>query len=1184
MDERERRVLEKHRKSLVSDIADVEPILDHLIAAAVFRADGDGTQRIRAGETARMRARKLLDTLPSCGREAFGHFVDALRSVRSHLADLLTTSIAEIAGDECVKDLADAARHGPPRLANPVARKLQEALCADHKNKGECLPLFDFQPSAQASGLDDVFVTLSALNFGETQAAFHRRKALSAKQVRELASKTWSERQQNAVEITDLSRLLQFPNGRAAKSSLLLARAAGGKTLTLLKMAALWAQGGNDVLAQFEFVFYVSARDTDALSGKSAIEVLRLDEFDLTISQQEEMEDYFSENSHKVLVLLDGADEGGELWSKSKGLQKILQRKGNLRDCSFIVSSRPCEVAYRLIPKCEQHFHLVGLNDCCFEELLRRRLGEAGGQRLSVMLKEARWSQLRELMAETPLVANMVTALAASGLSLPDTATELYTVVVVNMARRARDKAQGSRFSGGTLEELPADAKASLLTAGQLALSGLKEGKYVFNLEKEVHQTCGDLGGLFGLLEEFHSVSLRGERHEAQFCHLTYQEYLAAYAVSQAEDVEKELESCRQAIGFGEETWPFWRFIGGLFGPPKVRMLASFLGTLREGEVALGETTWQILKMTCFAEAMGQPCPEDDDTEALSRCGREAAAFLLLPSVLNLSYRTMSSSEFQAVAVSLAHAENVVRLKVSYCGLNDQHANLLKLHGSLRHIASLLAAGNPNLHGAGLATIASALEFNGQLLVLDVTDSQLNANDSASLSCILARNPVSELYLDLNLMTSEFLQQLQPSLSASRLRVLNLSQSRCRLDNEGARVVGEILAHCDHLEWVHLRGNDLGNDGAREVLRGAASGQGPRCVMNLSGTNLDDGLVPFLSALLTEDLPTSPISNTEQQLPPKLAPRPLRILLYGNKVSPRALQQLADQLPSFSRHQVECGQLAIRAGVLYWRDLLSFFRRYTERGGTGELSLANIGIDDEVVAQVATQLQDDCCSVEALSLDCNSLSDVGISVLAHTLGRNSTLSCLSLAYNNIRRPARLFSILVEANLSLQWLELCGNTLFAVKDEQTSVQAAESQASFARLVAESRGLKYIGLGQTGLGDKECHVLQAALAVNSGSLRFISLGRNLITSTGAAALAQGLEKNTNVQLVNLSYNEIDEDGAAAIAQCVQVRERSGAALQTVWMAGNKCDPSHCLGCVVNSAFFYSDIMSAMEMYLG
>ena len=134
------------------------------------------------------------------------------------------------------------------------------------------------------------------------------------------------------------------------------------------------------------------------------------------------------------------------------------------------------------------------------------------------------------------------------------------------------------------------------------------------------------------------------------------------------------------------------------------------------------------------------------------------------------------------------------------------------------------------------------------------------------------------------------------------------------------------------------------------------------------------------------------------------------------------------------------------------------------------------------------------------------------------------------------------------------------------------------------MAKSRGLKYIGLGLTGLGDEECRILQAALSANSGSLVFISLGRNQITSQGAVALAQGLEQNTTVQYLNLAINRVGDDGAAAIVHCVQAREEKAAPLRCVWMAGNQCDPGSFSGCVVNSVFIYHNTSSAMEAYLA
>ena len=357
--------------------------------------------------------------------------MDALRSRRLSSADDLERSLTEMADGVAASsgDTADFHRSQPgelPAPSNPTACKLQEALRTFHRRKARRCQLFDFQSSGESVGLDEVFVTLSTLDLRELQSMFSERKRLSAERIRELASKTWSERRENVEEITDLKRLLQVSNGKQADGTLLLAQAAGGKTLTLLKIASLWAEGREEFLEQFEFVFYVSGRDEKALKGTSSIDVLRLDQFDLDGCEQAEMAKYLSENSDKVLVLLDGADEGGDLWTKSDGLEKIFERKGALRNCSFVVSSRPCEAAYRLIPVCDQHFHLVGLNDQHLEELLVRRLGEVGGRALADELKQAKWSQLRALMKETPMIANMVAALRTDGQPLPSTRTELY--------------------------------------------------------------------------------------------------------------------------------------------------------------------------------------------------------------------------------------------------------------------------------------------------------------------------------------------------------------------------------------------------------------------------------------------------------------------------------------------------------------------------------------------------------------------------------------------------------------------------------------------------------------------------------------------------------------------------------------------------------------------------------------
>ena len=799
MEERERRVLERHREELVSDIADVEPILDRLVSTGVFRANDDNVQLVRSEKTPLMQARKLLDILPSRGDGAFNHFVGALSSGRSQLAEVLESSLTEMVDVPGTgSDTVDSHRLQPGEFEpltppHPTACKLQRALRKFHSRKARCLPLFDFQSGGESIGLDEVFVTLSTLDFRELQAMFAETKRLSADEVRELASKTWSERRENVKEITELKRLLRLSNGELADGTLLLAQAAGGKTLTLMKIASLWAEGKEEILQQFEFVFYVSGRDEEALKGKSAIDVLRLDEFDLDSSEQAEMVKYLSENSDKVLVLLDGADEGGDLWTKSKGLEKIFERKGSLRNCSFVVSSRPCEAAYQLIPVCDQHFHLAGLNDQRLGELLVRRLGEADGRAVASELKQAKWSQLRALMKETPLIANMVATLRLDGQPLPSTRTELYTVMVVNMVRRATAKSRKGSMAADTLDDLPAEEKTALANIGQVALKGLKRQRYVFNLEKEVQPVCGDAAQRLGIVEEFRTVSVRGQRHEVQFSHLTFQEYMAAYRVTHSANVESELESCRQAIGLGEETVAFWRFVGGMLGREKVKVLMSFLSRSVTDRERRSSGERLLFQMSCFAEAMDQPNMNDTTAEEGSANPIQEATPAFLPRAVDLSNQCLSLSDFHTLGVSLFHSSYVTKLDLSTTGLNTDRVEALCAPGGLQHVHCLRVSYNPGLHGEGVARLANALGKSGRLRDFRVARCSLDINDCAALKHILITNKnLNGLDLYGNTLSADALRSLHSNLASSQLRLLHLG--RTSSDAEGARVISEVLS------------------------------------------------------------------------------------------------------------------------------------------------------------------------------------------------------------------------------------------------------------------------------------------------------------------------------------------------------------------------------------------------------
>ena len=240
------------------------------------------------------------------------------------------------------------------------------------------------------------------------------------------------------------------------------------------------------------------------------------------------------------------------------------------------------------------------------------------------------------------------------------------------------------------------------------------------------------------------------------------------------------------------------------------------------------------------------------------------------------------------------------------------------------------------------------------------------------------------------------------------------------------------------------------------------------------------------------------------------------------------------------------------------------------------------GVDQEGVAQITAHIEHDHSAVEALQLGSNSIRDDGATLLAQALSSNSTLRGLVLPSNNIgcQGFTALANVLVQANTSLQWLELGGNSIFGGSESHS---VPESQDLLGKLLARSARLKYLSLGRTGLGDDECEVIAAALASNTGSIAFLALDGNNISDRGSMALAGGLEQNTEMHYLSLSGNQIDRLGAVAIAQCIEVREQKGSCLQRVWMARNKVDVSYLTGCMVDAPFVFGSCSLAMSTYL-
>lgn len=405
----------RHRFTLLEDIGDPGCLLDALISGGILSPNVDDYANIVALSASADQVCALLDLLPKFGPQAYTCFVDSLRSVRPHLADLLERTALE---ERLVKERSCVARANgglfPAAVpSSPLAHRVQLALRRRYEQLARKTTALDFDGGSRTGrGLDDVFVNVSSLEFEEVQETLRegdrrhnaRNPGLPHGRVvaieKNLDRKTFAARRGEARELC-VGQLLRCENGERADSCVLVGQAGVGETLLLRWLMLSWAQGRMEELSEFEFVLYVSGRHWKAAGSETVEGVLKaaMEESELTDTELEEIVTYLKGNSRRLLLLFDSVDEAGESWSTSKGLQKVVERLGpGVEDCSLIVTSRPCSMAYDVVTSCMLRYYVVGLSDEPLNELVMRRLGVEKGGEVAERLKGREKADLWELM------------------------------------------------------------------------------------------------------------------------------------------------------------------------------------------------------------------------------------------------------------------------------------------------------------------------------------------------------------------------------------------------------------------------------------------------------------------------------------------------------------------------------------------------------------------------------------------------------------------------------------------------------------------------------------------------------------------------------------------------------------------------------------------------------------------
>ena len=261
-----------------------------------------------------------------------------------------------------------------------------------------------------------------------------------------------------------------------------------------------------------------------------------------------------------ILFILDGFDELPRALQQKGFLLKLI--KGTvLPACTILVTSRPSATA-DLLTNCrpQKRVEVLGFTQQSVHEYARS-VFSSEPLKLEKFLAYISLSNnpaINSLMY-VPLNAAIIVQIyqhCSNSSILPHTLTEMYTqlcLTVLNRYLKANPlEMNGHHVTANSLEDLPDLLHGHFLELSKIAFEGTKDEEVIFHAVRPelVH---------FGFLDSV-SALYGGGRISYNFLHLTIQEFLAAYYISQL--CSNGLEVFKL---YGGDRWKVvWRFVAGL--------------------------------------------------------------------------------------------------------------------------------------------------------------------------------------------------------------------------------------------------------------------------------------------------------------------------------------------------------------------------------------------------------------------------------------------------------------------------------------------------------------------------------------------------------------------------------------------------------------------------------------------
>ena len=585
----------------------------------------------------------------------------------------------------------------------------------------------------------------------------------------------------------------------------------------------------------------------------------------------------------KFLLILDGWDEGPACLrappdskhpTDNSYLGKLLRSVSS--NTTILITSRPdSSIDLHDRPNVKR-VEILGFTKKSIHEYFR----EALSTQLSSKILEDECRKIKDHLANYPAIesscyiplnAAILTLLYLQrDRTLPTTHFEMFRELLLCFIAREVNTRQPKRTLGtiSSLDDLPRDLKKQLKHISILAYEGVMNSKYVFtqdelpsilprsswanilNFLSQILPTVAtpaqqDLPAM-GVLQRVQWAGTSSKTISYNFVHLSIQEMLAAYCISQMSNDEQV--SVFQTLLKEPRFATVLQFYAGFTKLTNQGVCNIITGSDLTTNVS--SQRYLLIYVRCFYEAQ------------INNHSLYSNVFRRLNNILDMSEVTLSPLDCMSVGYFLAlvcRNSTKLRVDLSRCGINDHSFGLMM--GELSRHAEACPAGA--LHGVteldisnnligdnGIALISTALQTNTSMTILNISTCNMSGDGAESLARALTANKtLQKLYVSWNNIGDNGVALISTALQTNTT-MTTLNISGYNMSDDGAESLARALTVNKTLQELDVSYNNIGDTGIA-LIATALRTKNTLKILSIGGETATDDDAESLAAVLT---------------------------------------------------------------------------------------------------------------------------------------------------------------------------------------------------------------------------------------------------------------------------------------------------------------------------------------------